>query len=703
MTTDLMRPARRRSAPGRNGAATDLIRYWVAEVLSTPQVWRKGWCRHEQRFEHDDLLELLKLSPNREGKLRRPPKALSAIIGARSLDQLLAEDDTYCKLSQFGQRLSLSEAERRLLTFASHMHVSGLLYRACELVADLSPRQVQSHLARFIDVPESALREAVGAGGVLRASGMLLLSHSGSFRGSDLTDILQIENELQEMLQLPDVPDTLLTSLFYRLSEPATLSLDDFIEHADETAMLQRLLKRAVTQQRVGINVLIYGPPGTGKTQLVRALTESLGYTLAMVPETDREGDGISAAVRLGRYNACQRALANDQQTLVAFDEAEDCLCDSRRTLFFSAARQTPKAAVIRLLESNPRPTLWISNRVEMDAAFLRRFTHVLLLDNPGAAQRTRLVNDALAEVPVSQEFRQQVAKLEQVPPAILHTSLDFARLAGEGEQDVERLMTHSLNTRLLALGRSERLKVQARSELPWRASCLRASEDVVSLLEEIREDAEVRLCLNGAPGTGKTAWARQLAERLGRPLMVRQASDLLDMYVGNTEKMIAAMFQQAERDGAVLVVDEADSFIGSRAHATQSWEISHVNQFLASMENYGGIFIATTNLMERVDQAAMRRFDFIIRFAELDLDGATLLLGDLADAYGIALPELALQRVMLQDIRHLTPGDFAAVHRRLRVRKQYPDAAGLVTLLRETVRYKSMDEKPIGFSAQLQ
>ena len=97
-----------------------------------------------------------------------------------------------------------------------------------------------------------------------------------------------------------------------------------------------------------------------------------------------------------------------------------------------------------------------------------------------------------------------------------------------------------------------------------------------------------------------------------------------------------------------------------------------------------------------------MRRFDFIIRFDYLDLDGAMLLLADLAAAYQIALPEPAIQRAMLQDLKLLTPGDFAAIYRRLRVRRRYPDGAGLVKMLRDSTSYKAGDAKPIGFAASL-
>lgn len=689
---------RRTAVVGAKGASSGLIRYWVAQVLSVPSAWRKGWSRHAERFDNEELLELLKFTPSREGRLRRPPRALNDIIAAQPLSVLLADDDVYGNLRRLGERLSLTEAELRLLAFASHIHVSGLLYAACGLLSECPLRQIVAYLARFLDVPENEIRDALRPEGVLRSARLLTLSATNGFHGTDLSDMIQIESELHEVLQIPEAPEIMLTNLFYRISEPATLTLDNFVEIADEVGMLRRLLTRSVEEQRTGINVLFYGPPGTGKTELVRALAESLGYALATVPETDRNGDALLSKARLARYEACQRALTQEARTLVAFDEAEDCLCDGGGSFFFRIPREVPKAGMVRLLESNIRPTLWISNRHDMDPAFMRRFTHVVHLDNPGQKQRERLIHEALDGVPVSATFRDRAAKLEKVSPAILHASLDFARLAGDGVEDVERLMTHNLNARFAAMGRVERLRVTTQPGLPWRGECLRASEDVASLIDEIDADVPVRFCLHGAPGTGKTAWAQELADRLGRPLLVRQASDLLDMYVGNSEKQIAEAFEQAEYDGAVLLIDEADSFIGSRRDAQQRFEVSMVNQFLASMERFEGIFVATTNLLERVDEAAMRRFDFVIRFDYLDLDGAVLLLGDLAAAYNIALPEPAVQRALLQDLKQLTPGDFAALYRRLRVRKRYPDAARLVAMLRESIAYKAGDARPIGF-----
>mgnify|MGYP002145016340 CR=1 FL=1 len=72
-------------------------------------------------------------------------------------------------------------------------------------------------------------------------------------------------------------------------------------------------------------------------------------------------------------------------------------------------------------------------------------------------------------------------------------------------------------------------------------------------------------LCFYGPPGTGKTALAEHIATTLAQPLHVRQASDLMGKYVGETEQNMAAMFREAETENAILLLDEADSFLLDR------------------------------------------------------------------------------------------------------------------------------------------
>ena len=122
---------------------------------------------------------------------------------------------------------------------------------------------------------------------------------------------------------------------------------------------------------------------------------------------------------------------------------------------------------------------------------------------------------------------------------------------------------------------------------------------DLANLIQGLKRRPEVRLCLYGPPGTGKTEFGHYLAQQLDKRLVVRRASDILDKYVGGTEANIAEMFSEAKRENAVLLLDEADSFLRDKNHARQSWEITQVNELLTQMEAYDGIFICSTNLMK--------------------------------------------------------------------------------------------------------
>ncbi|MBW6608203.1 ATP-binding protein, partial [Salmonella enterica subsp. enterica serovar Weltevreden] len=85
--------------------------------------------------------------------------------------------------------------------------------------------------------------------------------------------------------------------------------------------------------------------------------------------------------------------------------------------------------------------------------------------------------------------------------------------------------------------------------------------------------------------------------------------------------------FRKAQNDGAVLLIDEVDSFLQDRRGAQHNWEVSEVNEMLTQMESFSGVFVASTNLMEGLDQAALRRFDLKVKFDYLRADQAWALL----------------------------------------------------------------------------
>jgi len=124
-------------------------------------------------------------------------------------------------------------------------------------------------------------------------------------------------------------------------------------------------------------------------------------------------------------------------------------------------------------------------------------------------------------------------------------------------------------------------------------------------------------------------------------------------------------MFREAENEKAVLLLDEADSFLQDRRGAQRTYEVTEVNEMLQGMERFNGIFVCTTNLMDRIDQAALRRFTFKIRFKPLTADQrekmfvTEALAGDAALLTGEA-------RTRLAKLEQLCCGDFAAVKRQV-------------------------------------
>src|SRR5208283_6048351 len=117
-----------------------------------------------------------------------------------------------------------------------------------------------------------------------------------------------------------------------------------------------------------------------------------------------------------------------------------------------------------------------------------------------------------------------------------------------------------------------------------YRLDWLNVDADLLALVEALRRRPRGRLLFYGPPGSGKTALAHRLAQTLDRPLMVKRASDLVSKYLGDTETNLCAMFDEAAADEAILLLDEADSFLQDRALAQRQWEVTEVNELLTQM-----------------------------------------------------------------------------------------------------------------------
>jgi SpoVK/Ycf46/Vps4 family AAA+-type ATPase len=169
-----------------------------------------------------------------------------------------------------------------------------------------------------------------------------------------------------------------------------------------------------------------------------------------------------------------------------------------------------------------------------------------------------------------------------------------------------------------------------------------------------------------------------------------------MSMWVGGSEKNIAQAFRQAEQEGALLLIDEVDSFLQDRRSAIRSWEVTLVNEMLTQIESFPGVFLASTNLMDDIDQAALRRFDLKVKFDFLKPAQASELLNRYCIQLGFAPPQPD-ELARLSRLRTLTPGDFAAVIRQNRFRP-ISTAAALVSALEAECTVKETATPAIGF-----
>ena len=229
-----------------------------------------------------------------------------------------------------------------------------------------------------------------------------------------------------------------------------------------------------------------------------------------------------------------------------------------------------------------------------------------------------------------------------------------------------------------------------------YNVEFINASTDLNKLACGIKESSNARICIYGAAGTGKSAYAKYIAKSLNKPLVLKKSSDLINQYIGETEKNIAQAFKEAREKGAVLVFDEVDTFLQDRSNAVRNWEISQVNEMLVQMENFEGIFIATTNLLDRLDSASIRRFDMKIEFGYLKSEQALSLFKKECEILGLKASSSDLK--LVGSFAFLTPGDFAAV---LRANKFSPlaDANEFANRLNDEIRYKKIEnERRVGF-----
>ncbi|GEM_PF-4736051 len=441
-----------------------------------------------------------------------------------------------------------------------------------------------------------------------------------------------------------------------------TFDLETFPIGEKDSATLLPLLKSEAPCQ-----ILFTGPPGTGKSSYAASLGNATGKKVfyMTVSENDRNEErrfALSLAVH----------RLNPQTDLLVVDEADSLLNESKS--YYFEQNNISKSWLTGWLEKSHLKVVWIVNsHKHIHPAVKRRFHYSLEFNNMDDTQRLAMWKEITRQVSLGRSLQPEIlaslAKDYTINSGSIKTCLDtWKRSAPPGSGPLPqrlKLLRHILERHqtFLVNGNQDKLApVTSVYDLAFTETDI----DLNSVQQSLERYSKARsqpdfhgnlniLCA-GLPGTGKTEWVKYVADTLGKQLIVKRASDLLNPYVGMTEHNIADAFTEAARP----------------------------NELLAHMDQFNGVLICATNNLNRMDPAVLRRFAWKIEFRPLPPEKLILLVQK-------QFPHTMFQpahKAALGDLTGLTAGDVRAVWKKHQF-LEVPNADTILSALEIEARYK--------------
>ncbi len=565
-----------------------------------------------------------------------------------------AEDRARAR-KQLKKAFGLDNLSLDLFEFVYYRHTArGILDSYFSDALEIWKGNNRDILARVLDTNRGELEKTLAE---LSAFGILDI---------DLIRGCSLDDAIVPIWETPDTHDA--STLFCVPVKGETLPLEKFRISEDALRYVKKLL---TAKGSIPVNIMLYGPPGTGKTTFARSLARQLGLKVWSV-NNDEELRGMN---RRAALVACLNLASRHKDSFVLVDEAE-------KVLNTGFGGNQDKGWLNTLLEKPGNRVIWITNYVHhINPAVRRRFSFSVYFGALGQNERRSLWEEIIARQRAEKYFTKEqtdrLAKDYEVPAAVIQDAVKRAKVMRCGISEFASNVECSLRAYETFM-RDGMEKMSHAGQKGFTPDGVTLDGSLDGLMERcLRADAAMRrakdvkaeleggcatMLFYGPPGTGKTALAHHIASTLGRECRVKRASDLLNCWVGGTEKNIAEAFREAEKEGAVLVIDEADTFLYSRNIAQRSWETTQVNEFLTQLEECRCFCVCTTNRLDELDSAALRRFSYKVKFTWAKPEQVMAL-------YNALLAPLCKEAITpevereLRQFTRLTPGDFHAVH----------------------------------------
>ncbi len=476
------------------------------------------------------------------------------------------------------------------------------------------------------------------------------------------------------------------------------LPLSEFRISSLDTTIIQSILNNGIGR------VLLWGDPGCGKTTYIRALAKANNKRLLEVQSFLPTAEKDSPSFRQRALIATQNIATAYGNTWVLVDEADALLNmpSFRMNFLWGDSDFSQKASLNNLVESLENSTIFITNHInDIHESTKRRMDFSLKIEPLNASERIKvwslIAKEKNVQLPPDALTR---FSDERLNPAVIENILKLTdKIPLKPPETIERMISAY---KTLTTGSKPDVKpisnysiegLNIRGDLTNLSSILVALDNFNSHWD----DNNMAILIYGKSGVGKSAFVSYLGNRLNRKVIQVCGSDILDMWVGQSEKKIRASFEDAESQGGILFYDEADSLLSSREGAAR-WAVSQVNEILVRLDRFHGLFIAATNNVSSLDSATARRFTFKVEFDTLKPDG-------ILHFYNLFLSPLVQceltdeQRIKLESCSSVTIGNLVTVKKRFEfIPERSHDV--LIAALKEELLYKSgRKQSELGFS----
>ena len=627
-----------------------------------------SWISKEDEEKYTDFKD--KLSAQKKQAFEIGKRFMEALERRVRTMQKSPQSILEKRLKYVAKLLDLSEVEQKVYGFLSRLKMDDNFDNLNREVGGRTNKS-KNMASFFLSERQQKIEETTDKNSALFRLGLIESEYNGDISASELTVKMLSQN-------IKDTKD--IKNIILGAKCTPSLTWNDF-SYIEEKDFCAQILSKAVKNKEQGINLLFYGAPGTGKTEFSKILAAKINAELYAV------GERFEEDTRKENLNLAYLILSKDKNTCLLIDEADDFLEPEYK--FFGRKKDTNKLYINRLLEKNQTPAIWIINSIEdIDKAYLRRFTYALNFSKPNLKTRIEMWQKSLKanDLPSDEKTAEEFAIEYKISPSFITTAVKTAKLADGGLQEVKQ----SLTSLQKAYNNGRSLQPINKNKVRFNPKLLNTDTDLSLLAERIKNLTQhnFSLCLYGASGTGKSAYGEYLAQELGMPVIKKKCSDLLSMWVGGTEQNIAEAFNEGRENQAVLIFDEADSFLQDRSSAVRSWEITQVNEMLTQMESYPYPFICTTNLMDSLDKASLRRFTFKVGYNYMTSEQSSKAFKHFFN----------FSNVDLSYLNSLAPGDFVVVRQKAEILGLLDNKAELIKMLEAEQLNKAPFQHKIGF-----